>query len=286
MTSVDKPVSHLTPVRPSAPFSTSVVNGGEKPPDSADWDDYAQRTAARKKAPDWAVLREARASHYRDFFRIQPGERVLDAGCGHGEYTVFALRDGARVWAIDTSKAMIAHTRRSIREAGVRAEAVSEQSVLDIQYPANYFDVVMNLSVLETLNDPAAALRELVRILRPGGQLYLDVCNAVAIHWHACFRVMQFLRMGPAGHMRYFTPAELKTMVRKTGCRPIEDSGMHFCPPFSGIYTADLRRFTILPESLIRPLDRLYLAVERQARRHWPTRLLCHHYILRAVKQS
>ncbi|MBN2560298.1 MAG: class I SAM-dependent methyltransferase [Phycisphaerae bacterium] len=273
-----------TSPRPRAPTPRSVQDDEGGYAHAAQWDDYATRIAARKKAPEWAVLREARASHYHEFFHIQPNAKVLDAGCGHGDYTVLALKDGARVWAIDYCETMIACTHQAIREEGLRAEDVARQSVTDIGYPDNTFDVVMNLSVLEGLTDREGALRELVRVLRPGGQLYIDVCNALSVHWHACFRAMQFLGIRPAGKMHYFTPRELKAMVRRAGCRPDSSSGTHSCPPFTGFYTTDLRRFTILPAFMIRPLDRLYLAVERRACRSWPTRLFCWHYVLRAIK--
>lgn len=258
----------------------------QTPKRTTDWDAYSASVAARKESPEWAVLRRARSEHYARFFSIQPEDKVLDAGCGHGEYTIFALRDGAKVWAFDTSEAMVAYTSRAVGREKLQAEEITLQSAMDIRYPDNHFDVVFNCSVLECLADPEGALHELVRVLRPGGQLYLDVCNASAIHWYALFRMMQFLNAGPSGKMRYFFPWVLKAMVRDAGCEPLNSSGQAFFPPFSGIYTADLRRFTILPDFLIRPLDRLYLTVERFANHHWPLRLFCWHYFLRSSKRQ
>ena len=249
-----------------------------------DWDGYASTIVARKQAPEWAVLREARLSHYREFFRVGPDDRVLDAGCGHGEYSVFALKDGARVWAFDYSQKMVEQTRQAIRDDDLHVEEVTRASVTEIPYPDDHFDVVFCLAVLDHLADRDGALRELVRVLRPGGRLYLDVPNAFAVHWRACFGVMRLLGMYPSGKIHFFTPRELTNMVRRCGCKPLERLGLTFCPPLSGIYTTDLRRLTVLPEFLIRPLDRLYLTVERFARRHIPFRWLCWHQFIRAVK--
>ena len=48
-----------------------------------DWDDYSATVASRKNSPEWAVLRDAKEQHFDRFFRVEVGERVLDAGCGH-----------------------------------------------------------------------------------------------------------------------------------------------------------------------------------------------------------
>ena len=252
---------------------------------NTDWDGYSARIASRKQAPEWKVLRDVREQHYDDFFSVRQGETVLDAGCGHGEYTVFALSRGATVSAIDMSERMIAYTKSLCEREDLPLQEISQQSVLDIQYPDDTFDTVYCLSVLECLPDPEAAVRELTRVLKPGGTLYLDVSNAIAVHWRILFIVMQLMNAGPKGNMRYFMPSTLLRMVRDSGCEPVASSGQSFLPPFSGIYTADLRRYTFLPDWLIRPLDRLYLRIERFTNRYAPFKYLCWHYMLKSEKR-
>jgi hypothetical protein len=94
------------------------------------------------------------------------------------------------------------------------------------------------------------------------------------------FLIMQILGAAPKGDMRYFRPRQLRRMTEAAGCSRVGDCGQAFLPPFSGIYTADLRRYTVLPEWLIRPLDRLYLALERSACHIWPLKYVCWHYFL------
>lgn len=251
-----------------------------------DWDAYANEIAPRKASRDWAVLRKARESHYRELFRIKPGDRVLDAGCGHGEYCVYALNSGAKVWAFDYATEMTQYTRRVIADAGLQAETVAEGSVLDIPYDDNSFDAVFCLSVIDHLADRDRAFAELARVLKPGGHMYIDVPNRFAWHWRACFGVMRLFGMYPSGKIHFFTQGELNASLRRVGCEPERHLGLTFCPPFSGIYTTDLRRITPLPEWLIKPLDATYLAVEKLARRYPPLRWLCWHNFVRAVKTA
>lgn len=250
------------------------------------WDGYSSQISPRKEASHWAVNRIARETHYRNLFQIAPGDKVLDAGCGHGEYCAYALRDGAQVWAFDYAEEMVRHTRRFLDRQQLRAEAVETGSVLDIPYPDHSFDAVFCLAVLDHIADREKGFGELARVLRPGGKLYIDVPNTFAIHWRLCFAVMRRLGMYPAGKIHFFTPVELNRMLRSVGCEPEAHIGLTFAPPLSGLYTTDLRRITFLPEWAIRPLDQFYLMIEKVARRHAPLRWLCWHNFVRATKSA
>lgn len=89
-------------------------------------------------------------------------ESVLDAGCGEGE--TLARLAGAlpgRVAAVDVSEEAVQFTAR--RHPSVE---VARESVHDLPYPDDAFDLVLCLEVLEHLEDPAAALTELTRVSR------------------------------------------------------------------------------------------------------------------------
>ncbi|MHC5111192.1 MAG: class I SAM-dependent methyltransferase [Planctomycetota bacterium] len=265
--------------------TTSVQVSEDQQIYDMDWDGYSLEIAKRKESDEWAVLREARESHYEELFTIKPGDKVLDAGCGHGEYCVYGLEHGARVWAFDYSEEMVQYTRQILAMTDLEAETVEEGSVLEIPYADNTFDAVICLSVLDHIADREKGFRELARVLKPGGHMYIDVPNKYAYHWRACFGVMRMLGMYPAGKIHFFKPRELERMVRDAGCHVEARLGLTFSPPFSGLYTTDLRRRTFLPDWLIGPLDRMYLATEKLARRHAPLRHLCWHNFVRAVKR-
>ncbi|MGB0715565.1 MAG: class I SAM-dependent methyltransferase [Phycisphaerae bacterium] len=266
------------------PLDSSSIVADEQVVYDMDWDGYSRKIAERKESDGWAVLREARESHYRELFRIKPGDRVLDAGCGHGEYCAYAAESGARVSAFDYSDEMVDYTRALMRSRNLPVDTLETGSVLDIDYPDNHFDSVICLSVLDHIADRERGFAELSRVLKPGGHLYIDVPNRYAYHWRTCFAVMRLLDMYPAGKIHFFSPQELTRMLKAAGCQPEAHLGLTFCPPFSGLYTTDLRRITCLPRWMIGPLDKLYLALEKTARRYPPTRWFCWHNFVRAVK--
>jgi len=94
--------------------------------------------------------------------------RILDAGCGSGRNMVELSRYGD-VSAIELSQASVALARE--RDAG----EVVEGSVLEMPFPDSSFDLAASLDVIEHLEDDVAALRELRRVVAPGGALLATV---------------------------------------------------------------------------------------------------------------
>jgi len=251
-----------------------------------DWDWYAELIDSRKESLEWEVIRRARETHWEEFCQIRPGEKVLDAGCGNGDYTRLLLLKGAKVWALDYAKNMVAATERRIARAGLKAEKLTVDSVLDIPYPNEMFDAVLCLAVVDHIPDeerPKAAF-ELTRVLKPGACLYINTPNRFAYHWRTGHFLMRQIGLFPKGKIRWFTPKQLKKLVQDTGLVPERSLGLEVIPPFSGLYTSDLRRHTIFPDPIISVLDNLYIALETRLRRIEPLKAICFHYFLQARK--
>ena len=104
---------------------------------------------------------------------IQDGEYVLDVGCGCGETTILAARAAGRGHALgaDFSRIQVAEARRLAAAAGV---ANARFEVADVQvhpFGAGVFDVALSSFGVMFFDDPAVALGNLRKALRPGGRL-------------------------------------------------------------------------------------------------------------------
>lgn len=109
----------------------------------------------------------------RNLLLAQPGDRILDVGCGLGD-DVRALSDvvgpEGDVVGLDASAVMIAEAQRRTshgRARFVRGDAAS------MPFPANAFDAIRVERVLQHVAEPATALAELARVLRPGGRIVI-----------------------------------------------------------------------------------------------------------------
>jgi demethylmenaquinone methyltransferase/2-methoxy-6-polyprenyl-1,4-benzoquinol methylase len=97
---------------------------------------------------------------------VRPGNRVLDACCGTGDLALEAQRAGGRVTGLDFSERMLERARRkSTAVEWVRGD------VLALPFSDGTFDAVTIGFGIRNVEDLEAGLRELARVLRPGGRL-------------------------------------------------------------------------------------------------------------------
>lgn len=150
------------------------------------------------------------------------GRRVLDAGCGTGRATAALVARGADVVAVDLGQRLVARTRQRC------ACRPLVGTVLSLPFPGDAFDVVLSTEVIEHLPEPAAAVKEFARVLKPGGHLVLSTPNAL---WQGPVRLASALRLRPYdGLENFMTPAALRGSAIGAGLEPVEHRGIHLLP--------------------------------------------------------
>jgi SAM-dependent methyltransferase len=165
---------------------------------------------------------------------LTPGDLLLDVGCGFGRHAYEAARRGARVVALDYAETELKEVRNTF---GAMADAgeVEETSLAGtvqgdaahVPFADGTFDRVIASEVLEHLPDDQMALRELCRVLRPGGVLAVTVpawlperlCWRLSDEYHAPFV--------PGGHVRIYRADELRTKLRAAGVEPTSSHRAH-----------------------------------------------------------
>jgi len=102
------------------------------------------------------------------------GKRVLDCGCGKGHYVIALLEQGADAWGIEYEASKVAEYKQLHPDLGGR---VSQGDIEKMEYPDESFDIALLHEVLDHVPDDNAALREIHRILKPGGSIILFTPN-------------------------------------------------------------------------------------------------------------
>lgn len=144
------------------------------------------------------------------------GKRVLDLGCGTGVDLVRFARGGARVTGVDIADSAIALARRNLAHRGLRAELVVADGER-LPFAEGRFDYVFAHGVAQYTTDGPRLVREVHRVLAPGGEAVFQGYNRVS--WlNALSKLMKVdLEHEGAPVLRKYSPAEFKTLVSPFG---------------------------------------------------------------------
>jgi len=161
----------------------------------------------------------------RGFLRMvdaRPGETVADVGCESGYMAADLVARGCHVICVDIDPTLLELARQRIGPG--RAEYVVSD-IRAIQLPESSVDVAIGSEILEHLPSPDVGLRELVRITRPGGRIFLSVPNeALILKFKRTLRALRLMRLLgrlsediAIGHVQVFRKRDLVRLCRTDG---------------------------------------------------------------------
>ncbi|MFG2109463.1 class I SAM-dependent methyltransferase [Micromonospora chersina] len=174
------------------------------------------------------------------------GRRLLEIGCGDGTYTMRLVDAFAQIEAVDIQQDRLELFRERLAADPAAAQKINvrELSATELDYPDKSFDLVTAIEVVEHIDDLDAALRQVHRVLAPGGRFALTTPN----RWFP-FETHGFLIRGkryrPArgpflpwivplhrrlADARAFTARGLSAHLRRAGLEPVAMD--YIMPPF------------------------------------------------------
>ncbi len=142
---------------------------------------YGWDRAAAFYEQAWARQIEPAQSRMLAMAALQPGERVLDVACGTGLVTfraADAVGETGSVLGTDISDAMVEHVRALAGQRGNGQVAAERMEAEQLRLPDESFDVVLCALGLMFVTDPVESLKEIRRVLRPGGRAAFAVWGA------------------------------------------------------------------------------------------------------------
>lgn len=170
-----------------------------------------------------------------DLCHPEPGQRILDLGTGTGELALAFRRtaSGLDIWASDVSMEMMSLAQAKSGAAPIR---FFQADALQLPLQDNHFDVVVSAFLMRNLPDPAAAVQEQVRLLKPGGRLvFLEIVPPEFTWLGSAYKLFMFSvvpRLGrllsgsataysylPSSTQVYESPFEMLSLLKEAGLR-------------------------------------------------------------------
>ena len=158
----------------------------------------------------WKGYLEASLSPTLGALVLPPSARALDVGCGTGVLLERIRERGVEGWGVDLSPEMLGVAAERLGGGArlVRADAGA------LPFPDACFDAVASSSALHHWPDPTRTVAEMLRVLRPGGQMVLTDWDAA----HLATRLRSaVLRWFDPSHHRSYTEREARGMMERVG---------------------------------------------------------------------
>ncbi|HEY4443678.1 MAG TPA: bifunctional 2-polyprenyl-6-hydroxyphenol methylase/3-demethylubiquinol 3-O-methyltransferase UbiG [Steroidobacteraceae bacterium] len=163
-----------------------------------------------------------------------PDKAVLDVGCGGGILSESMARAGARVLGIDLSQAVLDVAELHALEAKVAVEyrAIAAEDLAQ-ERPAT-FDLVTCMEMLEHVPDPAASVKALATLVRPGGDVIVSTINrnplAFAVAIVGAEYIARALPRGTHEYLKFIRPSELARWGRAAQLELRDLTGITYNP--------------------------------------------------------
>jgi len=143
-----------------------------------------------------------------------PDDTVLDVACGPGSLACAFAHVARHAVGLDITPAMLDQARKTQQEQGLNNVSWQSGDVLALPYPDHHFSIVVSRFVFHHLPEPLAALREMVRVCKPGGRVVVADMSPAANRADA-LNAMERLR--DPSHVRAMPEDELRLLFAQAG---------------------------------------------------------------------
>lgn len=111
-----------------------------------------------------------------DMIKLHPGMKILDVGCGTGNFSIKLARKGCKVIGIDISEEMLDIARKKAKQKGLDIE-FHNMDIYNLSFQDNSFDAAFSMAAFEFIDRPLTALDEMLRVVKDKGQVLIGTIS-------------------------------------------------------------------------------------------------------------
>jgi 2-polyprenyl-6-hydroxyphenyl methylase/3-demethylubiquinone-9 3-methyltransferase len=179
--------------------------------------------------------------------RIQKSSLILDVGCGAGFLTNELALAGHKVTGVDMSESSLQVAAQYDQTKTVTYKLAN---AYELPFSDESFDVLCAMDFLEHVEDPAKAIQEFARVLKPGGKFFYHTFNRNFVAWLVIIKLVEWLIPKTPKHMHvlrlFIKPKELKIYCELANLKNQEMVGIR--PVFSSIPLSQIFSGKVPPE--------------------------------------
>ena len=161
---------------------------------------------------------------------------LLDIGCGPGTFSKILARRGFKVYGIDFSPEIITVAKRKSEKLNIDYQVAS---IYSLPFKDNYFDKIICLGVLQTIEDHQRAISEIRRVLKKNGLLVIHTLN-----YFSLFSIFNGREIEGVSPKRY-NPFHFKCLLKKNNFSKINIRGIYFFPKCLNFLTDFILKYKV-----------------------------------------
>ena len=186
---------------------------------------YAQKYEKESQISGWSdhglSRRIATFERALEATRLPSNALILDLGCGAGTYCRFLRKKGFRIIGLDTSFPIL---KRAQELQGDEEIQLLNGDSYNLPLSDRSAEGVVCIGVLQTLSDEKRVLKEISRVLKPGGILFLDGINSLGLN--------ELFKWKPDKHLKLYNPFILSKYLEQNGFQDLKIMGTYILPSF------------------------------------------------------
>jgi ubiquinone/menaquinone biosynthesis C-methylase UbiE len=168
---------------------------------------YREEDATRFPTPLEKLIRVVREGRRRRVERFSAKGRILDVGCGRGDFLLMMRERGWECSGLELDNRVGSKSKNGVD--------LKSGSLYDVRFPDSYFEAVTFWHVFEHVKDPEWTLKECARVLKPGGLLVLAVPNMGSLQSRLSGR--GWFHLDPPFHLYHYSAENMKKFLEKNG---------------------------------------------------------------------
>lgn len=176
-----------------------------------------------------------------EMLEIKKGMKILDVGCGTGNFCIKLAETGCQVTGIDVSEEMLAIARAKASGKNLQINFIN-MDVTELKFKDNEFDAVISMAAVEFIHDVKKVTEEIFRVVKIGGQVFVGTINGDS-EWG------EFYRSKIANGNTVYKYADFKTNQDLKSWNPnnlVRTGECLFVSPFAGEAEFNFKRETEL----------------------------------------